>query len=189
MKTEEWKDVVGYEGLYEVSNLGNVRSVDKYIPFNGTISLRKGIVLKQGIVQGYKQVVLCKHGKTKNYRVHRLVAQTFIPNPDNLPEINHKDEDKTNNRVDNLEFCTYKYNSNYGKCKQKISKALKGKLINRTDQSKPILQFTKKGEFVAEYPSQKEAERQTGVNSGNISLCCGCKLKSAGGYKWQYKNC
>ena len=100
---EEWKNVIGYEGLYEVSNKGNVRNV------------RRNTLLKLSKTNyGYIQVHLYKNGIRTGLRVHRLVAQAFIPNPDNLPEVNHLDEDKTNNRVDNLEWCTAKYNVNYG---------------------------------------------------------------------------
>ena len=100
---EEWKNVIGYEGLYEVSDKGNVRNVRR----NTLLRLSKN-------KYGYIQVWLYKNGIRTVFTVHRLVAQVFIENPDNLPEVNHLDEDKTNNRVDNLEFCDHKYNSNYG---------------------------------------------------------------------------
>ena len=99
---EEWKNVIGYEGLYEVSNIGNVRSVIR----NKLLRLSK--------TKGYIQVYLYKNGIRTGLKVHRLVAQAFIPNPDNLPQVNHKDEDKTNNSVENLEWCNAKYNVNYG---------------------------------------------------------------------------
>lgn len=98
---EIWKPVVGYEGLYEVSSYGRVRRVNKDL-------------LKLQNVKGYNQVCLYKNGISTGLRVHRLVAQAFLPNPDNLPQVNHKDEDKTNNNVDNLEWCDNKYNNNYG---------------------------------------------------------------------------
>lgn len=100
---EEWRAVPGYEGLYEVSNIGNVRNVRR----NTLLRLSKDCY-------GYIQVSLYKNGRRTGLRVHRLVAEAFLPNPDNLPQVNHLDEDKTNNRVDNLEFCTAKYNLNYG---------------------------------------------------------------------------
>ena len=119
---EEWKSIPGYEGLYEVSNLGRVRSVDRYVKYlNGMIHLHKGKVLSPGIrSDGYLQVSLCCNGKYKTIAVHRLVAQAFIENPDNLPEINHKDEDKTNNSVDNLEWCDRSYNNTYGTRQDKV---------------------------------------------------------------------
>ena len=100
---EEWKAIPGYEGLYEVSNMGNVRNVRR----NTLLRLSKDCY-------GYIQVSLYKNGRRTGLRVHRLVAEAFIPNPDNLPQVNHKDEDKSNNRVDNLEWCDSKYNLNYG---------------------------------------------------------------------------
>ena len=100
---EEWKEIPGYEGLYEVSNKGNVRNVRR----NKLLRLSKNNY-------GYIQVSLYKNGIKTGPKVHRLVAEAFIPNPDNLPMINHKDEDKTNNNVDNLEWCDVKYNNNYG---------------------------------------------------------------------------
>lgn len=112
-----WKDIPGYEGKYQVSNTGRVRSLN----YGRTGKIK---VLKQGTKDnGYKVVVIYKNGKRKKYLVHRLVAQAFIPNPNNYPIINHKDENKTNNAVWNLEWCTYEYNVNYGNCKQKIKEA------------------------------------------------------------------
>ena len=173
METEVWKPIEGYEN-YEVSSLGRVRSLcnDK---------TRKEKVLRQhNNGHGYLIVNLCKNGKMKSYKVHRLVAQTFLPNPENLPIINHKNEIKTDNSVENLEFCTHKYNIHYSKNWEKSSEVTR----------KPVIQFTKDGQFVAEYESAKEAERKTGIHQGNISSCClGRKHhKSAGNYKWKYKD-
>lgn len=174
--TEEWKDVVGYEGLYKVSNLGNVMSLRH----------KKTFIMKPFIQRkGYLQVYLRNNNKSRNYfLVHRLVAQAFLPNPNNLPQVNHIDEDKTNNRVDNLEWCTNYYNSHYGNHYERISKAL----TNRNDLSRSIVQFDKNGHFINEYPSVREAERKTGVCNQNISSVCRGKIKSAGGYVWKYKD-
>ena len=116
MTEEIWRPVVGYEGLYEVSSYGRVRSLDRYVKGRyGNYRLHKGKILSPAKDKtGYLKVVLSCNGKSKTIKVHRLIAQTFILNPDNLPEVNHKDEDKTNNRVENLEFCNRKYNCNYG---------------------------------------------------------------------------
>lgn len=116
MTEEIWRPVVGYEGLYEVSSYGRVRSLDRYDNRN---CFRKGELMNFFYGCGYLKVVFSKNGIVKKYLVHRLVAQAFIPNPDNLPQVNHKDEDKTNNMVDNLEWCTAKYNINYGTSKER----------------------------------------------------------------------
>ena len=115
---EEWRKIVGYEGLYEVSSLGRVRSLDRYDSIN---RFRKGRILKSGTdTGGYLFVQLSSNGNEKNHSVHRLVAEAFIPNPDNLPQVNHIDEDKSNNCVDNLEWCDREYNINYGTIKDRI---------------------------------------------------------------------
>lgn len=111
---ELWKEIKGFEGLYEVSTEGRVRGIDRYVKSsNGGLNLWKGKELQQFLRNGYKSVQLCKDGKHKPYYVHRLVATAFIDNPDNLPQINHKNG-KTNNNVDNLEWCSALYNINYG---------------------------------------------------------------------------
>ena len=156
IEIEEFRDIPGYEGMYEVSNLGRVR--------------RDGRILKPSKnKKGYLLVSLFKNGTKKNARIHRLVAQSFIPNPQNLPQINHKDEDKTNNAVENLEWCDSKYNNNYS-------------------LSKPVLQYSKEGNFIKEWPSMMKVERELGIHNSSISMCCLEKLKSAGGFIWKYKN-
>lgn len=120
---EIWKDIKHYEGLYQVSNLGNVKTLDKYVNSgikNNNKVKRKGKLLKQYNKRGYLQVTLTHNNKRKYVGVHRLVAQAFIPNPNNLPQVNHKDEDPLNNHVENLEWCTAKYNCNYGNRNSKI---------------------------------------------------------------------
>lgn len=182
---EIWRPVRGYEGWYEVSNFGRVRSLTHMIPhYCGGERIVRGKILKQYFTKwGYKYVMLYKDGVSKHSVVHRLVAEAFIPNPNNLPCVNHKDEDKTNNHVENLEWCTYAYNNNYGTKKKRISKAkTNGK------RSKLVLQYTLNGEFVAEYPSGREVERQKGFEQASIGRCCLGKQKSAYGYIWKYKN-
>lgn len=119
---EEWRPIYGYEGLYEVSSYGRVRSLDRYEVNNlGYKRLLKGKILSPGIRKdGYFVVSL----RNKMFRVHRLVAQAFIPNPDELPQVNHKDEDKSNNNVDNLEWCDSKYNNNYGTARIRTKETL-----------------------------------------------------------------
>lgn len=178
---EVWKDVVGYEGRYLVSNLGNVFSCE-HVGRNqfGATFLIPGRLLSQATHrQGYKYVSI----DNKIRLIHRLVAQAFIPNPNNYRCVNHKDEDKANNRVDNLEWCTHKYNSNYGTYNERISKLH----INHEGLSAPVLCLLN-GKVVAEYPSMQEAFRQTGALQPNILKCCQGKRHTAAGFGWQYKN-
>lgn len=169
---EIWKHITGYEGLYQVSNMGRIKSL-KY---------GKEKILKLGKnKKGYLNVLLHKDMR-KSYRVNRLVAQAFLDNPNNLPEVNHKDEDKTNNRVENLEWCNHKYNSNYGSRINRIRKTL----TNRKDLSKPIIQFTIDGELVRKWESGVQIKRELGFSNKNISRCIKRKTKIAYGYKWCY---
>lgn len=182
---EVWKDIQGYEGLYQVSNMGRVRSLERKVKrWDGYRTVPAGMPKIQKSNSGYFRVELWKDWKGKKYLIHRLVAQAFIPNPENLPQVNHLNEDKTDNRVENLEWCTAKYNSNYGTHNEKLSKAA----------SKAILQYTQDNIFVAEYASLQDAERVTGVLKSNICQylrrdenCRYGNRQSAGGYIWKYK--
>lgn len=161
MYIEIWKAIEGYEGLYQVSTEGQVRSL-------GNNKSRKTKILKQSTdSSGYKQIGLHKNGKCKTYLVHRLVAQTFIPNPNNLPQVNHKDEDKINNHVSNLEWCTQEYNNNYGTHNQRVIEA------NKEKNGKPILMFTLDGEFIRRFNSVADANEYCGKHrkAKNINTC------------------
>lgn len=178
MKEEIWKDIKDFEG-HQVSNFGRVRSLN----YNRT---GKTKVLSPGETKGgYLRVHLCKNGKGKTFQVHRLVAEAFIPNPLNLPQVNHKDEDKTNNfcgtpendfNDGNLEWCDCKYNNNYGTHNERVAEKL----------SKPVIQLTKTGELVREWPSTMEVSRN-GFNQGHIASCCRGEIKSHKGFIWKYK--
>lgn len=179
---EVWKNISGYEGLYEVSSLGRVRSLPHKV-YNKLIGeyISKEKILKQGsLVRGYKGVGLYKNGKEKTQKVHRLVAEAFIPNPNNYPEVNHKNEDTSDNRVTNLEWCTSKYNSNYGTRTQRIAQ----KNLNR-NKSKRVLQLDLSGNLIHVWPSASETQRN-GFSQGNVSACCRGERKTHKGYKWQY---
>lgn len=173
---EIWIPVKDYEGLYEVSNLGNVRSLGNGNSNNS--EYHKIRVLKPYVcTNGYLGVVLCKNKQKKKHLVHRLVAEAFIPNWFDDQEVNHIDEDKINNRVENLEWCDHKFNCNYGTRNKRVAE----------QQSKPVLQYTKNGEFVKEWSSIMEADRN-GFNCSNIIRCCKGKQKQYIGFIWKYKN-
>ena len=140
---EEWKSIPGYEGLYEVSNLGRVRSVERCDRFNRKIVSK---ILKPNYVSGYLRVGMYKNKTFKYYLIHRLVAQAFLPNPDNLPQVNHKDEDKSNNRVDNLEWCDRSYNMNYGTVQQRRiqTNINNGKYTGNSKTKEYIKEYSKK---------------------------------------------
>lgn len=167
-------------GLYEISNLGRVKSLDKQIKiYNGGKYLKKGrILIPMKNKQGYLRVHLLKEGKAETLLVHRLVANAFIPNPNNYTQINHKNECKDCNIVENLEWCTHKYNNNYGNHSENISKAL----------SKKICQFDLNGNLVKVWRGLRTAERHLNIANQSISLCCLGKRKTAGGYKWRFYN-
>lgn len=188
---EKWKDIKGYENLYKVSNLGRVKSLERNVVGNrgGSYKIEEKILKCGKECRGYLIVFLCKEGKKKKYKVHRLVAQAFLDNPNNLSQVNHKDEDKTNNMVwlnddgsvdynkSNLEWCDNKYNVNYGTRNKRISKA----------KSIPILQFTKNDEFLRRWDNATEVSRELGINNCSIYSCLKRKkYKSAGGYVWKY---
>lgn len=172
---EIFKEIKGFEGRYLVSNYGNVKSVCKYNETSERI-LRQykhhtSEYLFVCLVNGYN----AEKGRTiyKNYDVHRLVAETFLENPHGLPCVNHKDENKQNNSVDNLEWCTAKYNSNYGHAKEKLCRR--------------VLKYNKNGELIGEFPSVNSAAADVGGYPGNISSCCKGTLKTAYGFIWKHK--
>lgn len=162
---EIWKDIKGYEGLYQVSNLGKVKSLRK----NRMLTIQKN----RG---GYNYITLSFKGYSKIMTIHRLVAQAFVPNPNNYAYINHKDENKENNMWTNLEWCTHKYNCNYGTRNERKAKK---KMIS-------INQYDLNGNFIKKWNSIKEANIK--YNNYHISQCCSGKRKTAGGYIWKYAN-
>lgn len=177
-KNEIWKPVKDYEGLYEVSNFGRVRSVDHYVkqpnPHDGKLQqvLRRGCVMKPSFTgSGYLHLSLSSGlRKYKTFQIHRLVAIHFIENPENLAEVNHKNEDKTDNRVENLEWCSRQYNVYYG---------------NNT-KTKPVLQMDDNGNVIKKFRSAREAAMILGLNHSSISGVCKGRFYKTGGYRWRY---
>lgn len=174
---EIWRDVVGYEDTHQVSNLGRVRVKERVINTStGKRKYKSKLLNIQTSVGGYKFVILIVNNNRKTAYIHRLIAEAFIPNPDNLPCVNHKDEDKSNNIVDNLEWCTVAYNNTYGTRLEKVSKT----------SSKAIIQYSLDDKFIRIWDSAHEVARVLGYNQGNICNCCNNKLKTAHKFKWRY---
>ena len=184
--TEIWRDILvnGIKTNYEVSNIGRIRSFGfRYMIMNGAKSYYKPskILTEKTNRDGYKSVAISINKKPFTMLVHRALAQAFIPNPDGLPQINHKDEVKDNNLLSNLEWCTVSYNINYGTCiARRVAKA-----INHPGLSTKVSQYDLDGNFLKSYPSIAEAVRN-GFNSGNVSSVCSGRKKTSGGYIWKY---
>lgn len=178
MKNEIWKDIEGFEGLYQVSNFGMVRSVDHYVTQPNPHNRKPQQVLRPGKLitfsigsSGYYQAPLSKgNRKYKTMMIHRIVAKTFVPNPDNLEIVNHKDENKLNNRADNLEWCTTKYNAHYGK---------------NTKRTK-VQQLDMDGNLIQEFPSARDAAKA--LESGHRSITESCRKDIPfKGFRWKFK--
>lgn len=175
---EEWKDIEGYEGMYMISSLGRVMSYFKL----HAVPESDGILKHSKNRHGYLQIYLTKNSKSKYFAVHRLVAKAFIPNPHNLPFVNHLNEIKDDNRVCNLEWCDAKYNTNYGTSIQS-----RASLQKNRHGSKPVEQYSLNGEYLTTFPSIMEATRVTGIPPRAICATCRGYQHSAFGYKWKYK--
>lgn len=161
---EIWKDIPNYERLYQVSNLGRIKSL---------YYSKEKILTPKIDKDGYLLINLYKNHKCQTFKIHRIVAQVFLNNSNNLPQINHKDENKQNNCVDNLEWCTHIYNQNYG---------------NKNNWcSKKVNQYDLNGNYIKTYSSLNKASKELNI-SNNIYLCCNGKVKTCGGYIWKYVN-
>lgn len=188
---EVWKDVVGYEGLYQVSNMGRVKSVKRVV--NSTNPKQSWKTINERILKPssygkppkcggirHLDVVLYRKGKQKTEKVHRLVAMAFIPNPNNYPIINHKDENPSNNCADNLEWCTHQYNSNYGTRKECWLKSF---------PTTPVLQYSIQGRLIAQFKSVADAAASVNVSSSLIyKVCSGNECHQVAGYVWRFAN-
>lgn len=193
-ENEEWRDIPNYEGLYQVSSLGKVKSLrDRYG------NPREKILKLWKEKDGYLLVNFCKNGKKKTCTVHRLVANAFIENPNKLPMINHKNEIKYDNKVDNLEWCDAKYNNNYGTVIQRrvantdykaISEKVAEKQRNDPNKSKQVYQYSLDGKLIKIWKSTQECGRN-GYKQSNVSACCRNCFNREGnnvykGFIWSY---
>lgn len=171
LSDEIWRPVCGFEGLYEVSDQGRIKSLKR--------NTTSGGIIKTHVNRGYVYSHLCKNGKHRNVKVHRAVAEAFIPNPDNKPEVNHKDENKSNNCVGNLEWATKKENANYGTKNERSAQK----------SGKTVVQFDMEGNRIHTWPSSMAIERALGFRASNIRACCIGIAKSAYGFVWKHTNC
>lgn len=175
-KIEIWKPIEGYEGHYEVSTYGRVRSVDRIIEQQRGTHLYRGCIIKQyPNNKGYMTVRLSMNSTKRTFTVHRLVASAFIDNPNNLPCINHKDETKSN-YVWNLEWCTQSYNLSYGTLPNR----------RRLAYGKRVAMYDLNGEYIKSFLSIHSAHDETGVSRTQIRNCCDRLSHTAGGYLWRY---
>lgn len=173
---EIWKDIKGYENLYQVSNTGKVKRLSHKRYDRNQILKERIVKITYPKNNWYPYLSLCKNGKAINKNIHRLVAEAFIPNPNNFPIINHIDGNKQNNSISNLEWCTYSHNNREA---HKIG-------LNK-GTAKTTLQFDKKGNLIKEWFSTRKAEKELKIANGKVSDCCIGKRKTAGGFVWKYK--
>ena len=189
---EVWKDIKGYENLYQVSNYGNVKSLDRYIKNkNGKMQFYNEKILRPNDSKGYLKVTLSKNNRQRTFRIHVLVAKTFISNPENKPEVNHKDGNKHNNHIDNLEWNTRRENEihAYQKGLAKPSKKQKEAVAKyaKENYSKKIIQYDLNGNFIKEWNSMADIWRGLGIRASLICRCCKGLRTHTYGYIWKYK--
>lgn len=186
---EIWKDIKGYEGRYQVSDQGRVKSLERKVKYKaGKLRLMKERILKAGLnTHGYSFVAL-HNGKGQISKcISRLVALHFIPNPENKRTVNHKNGVKINDWAENLEWMTDSENHKHAYDVLGRNPYWLGRLGKKHHSSKPVMQLTLSGELLAEYGGQREAGRKTGVDQRNISAAILGKYKTAGGFKWKFK--
>lgn len=186
MTFEEWRDIKDFEGVYQVSNYGRIKSCDRTVEKH----YRNGVLVKCQIKEkvirhftnnkGYSVIRLYKNRKCYHKLIHRLVAEHFIPNPNEYLEVNHKDENKRNNRVDNLEWCNRRYNNNYGK------QSKEGRRKSSNCRMKKVCQWDLNGKLIGIFDGIRIAEEKTGIDNRNICKSCKTDTRTAGGYKWTY---
>lgn len=186
---EIWKNIEGYENLYQVSSKGRVKSLERIDNNNHPVKERILKCHKQN--NGYLMVYLSKNGKRKHHLIHRLVAQAFIPNHKNKSEVDHINTDRTDNRVENLRWVTRSENQNNPLTKKKLSKnspkPCLGRIGSKHHRSKPILQFDEYGNFIQEWECAMDVERILGINNNHIGSVCNGNRKTAGGFVWRHK--
>lgn len=175
---EVWKDIKGYESLYQVSNFGRVKSL---------LSDKERILKSSKNTQGYLKVNLCIDGLSITKKVHRLVCEAFLPNLENKRTVNHKNGIRSDNRLENLEWATDSENNKHAYNELGKTGPMTGKLGINNPNSIPVCRYSQEGDFIDEFEGAMDAERKTGINHRCISYCCKGKYKSSGSYIWRYK--
>lgn len=192
---EIWKPIKNFEGYYEISNLGNVLSIERVIEYE--YKTKSGLINKRRFKQskrlkthinnvGYYTTDFQVNKIKQTVSIHRLIAEAFIPNPENKPTINHKDGIKTNNYIENLEWTTYSENNQHAVDTGLRQSPWTGKFGINHPLSKPVIQYDKANNKINDFTNAREAERITGINHKHISSCCLGKRKTHGGYIWKY---
>lgn len=185
---EIWRDIPEYEGLYQASNLGRIRSLDRFVNASYGKRLVRSQIIRQSVNNDYFYVVISKFDISVHLKVHQLIARAFIPNVENKPYVNHIDGNRQNNRVENLEWVTKSENAIHAyRVLGRKSSASGPNSINKL-KSKPVSQYSKEGIFIKEWGSICDVSRDLGIPTGNISKCCMGNRNYAGGFKWKYKN-
>lgn len=182
----EWSDIKGFEGYYQASECGDIKSLDRTVHNNGCeTKVVEKILKQQKDKKGYSVITLRANGLKKTFKVHRLVAIHFIDNPQNLPEVNHKDGNKSNNHKSNLEWCTTKGNISHAFENGLRTPPMLGKFGKEHNRSKRVSMYLKSGKFVKSFDSLTEASKYAETNVGNISSALNGIRKTAGGYVWK----
>jgi hypothetical protein len=189
LPNEEWRDIDGFDGFYQCSNLGRIKRCKRRRSIHGIVQIiEKPYIMRQTIRDdGYLAITIQYFGKRELFLVHRVICSTFIDNKVNHKEVNHKDGNKANNHIHNLEWVTHSENIKHSYSKLGRISSFSGKIGKLNYNSIPVIKKTKNGIFVERYDSARSAYRETNIDYGHISACCSGKRKSAGGFIWEYE--